>query len=384
MKINSTLCLLYATLITLSLIYAPQPLGPLLGDYFHLEAHKAVLIISLTLLPMALAPSLYGYFLEKFSAKKILFFSLLFCSILQILSSFAKNFEMFLFLRLLQSLFFPSILTTLLTMLTKNKQENIQKYASLYVSATITGGLVGRILASFFTSIWNWQTAFIIFGILMLIGSIWSLSIKEDNTIELNQKLSFKDFTPFLKNKAYFWLLLSVFVMFFSLQSILNVMPFFLVDTTPSITQNQIGILYFGYLIGIIVSLFAYKITAFFHSRVSSIAFGFIVSGIGVLLMLDNNFLIMLLAMFILCAGSFTCHSILTALINSISNAKKGLVNGMYLTFYYTGGVIGSFLPSIFYIHFGWYFVCIFTSALLFINAWLFFRQKSLYIKGDI
>ncbi|PAF41728.1 MFS transporter [Helicobacter sp. 11S03491-1] len=380
MNLNSILCVLYATIITLSLVYAPQPLAPLLGDYFHISAHNASSIISLTLLPMAFAPTLYGYLLEKFSPKKILILSMFSCGILQFLSTMSDVFYIFLFLRGLQSLFFPAILTTLLTILTRLNATNIQKNTSLYVSATITGGLIGRVLGSYLTNLFSWQISFNFFAILMILGGFWALRIRDTNQGNLS-KITLKEILPFFKDKSYVWILVSVFIMFFSFQAILCVLPFFLVDTNPNIGESQIGFVYIGYLIGIVVSLFASKTTLIFHSKSNAVCFSFLVFGIGILIMIINHMYMLLLGMFVLCAGSFSAHSILSALINSISKNKKGIVNGLYLTFYYSGGVLGSFVPIFFYDQFGWSFICIFIAMLLFLNSFLFFKHKQLYRK---
>ncbi|PAF50497.1 MFS transporter [Helicobacter sp. 13S00477-4] len=381
MNKSDTISILYATAITLSLIYAPQPLTPLLANYFNIKPDNAAFIISLTLLPMAIAPAIYGYFLEKISPKKILIFSMFMCGILQFISTLSNDFYVFLTLRLLQSLFFPAILTTLLTILTRLSTADIQKNSSLYVSATIIGGLIGRIVGSYLTGISSWQTSFNIFAILMVLGGFWLFGI-EDIKKTSTSKITFKSVFPFLKDRRYIWLLSSVFIMFFSFQTILSFLPFFLVDSNPLITESQIGFIYIGYLAGIVVSLFATKTTRIMHSKPNAISLGLVVFGIGVLIVLSEDFYIILLGMFILCAGSFTAHSILTALMNSISEGKKGITNGLYLTFYYTGGVLGSFIPSFFYHYFGWWFVCLFTSIILFLNAFLFLRYKYIYLKA--
>lgn len=382
MNLNSIFCVLYATLMTLSLMYAPQPLTPLLGQYFDISVHSASLIVSLTLLPLAIAPAVYGYFLEKFSSKKILVASMFASSIFQLISTFSSDFSVFLTLRLLQSIFFPAILTTSLTILTRLGGKNVQKNSSLYVSATITGGLIGRVIGSYFADIYSWQTSFNVFAVLMFIGGIWALFIK-DTKESASSKITLKEMLPFLKDKRYIWVLISVFVMFFSFQSMLSILPFFLTDTHPDISESQIGFIYIGYLIGIVVSLFATKTTLILGSKSNAICLGLGVFGIGVLIMLENNFYVLLLGMFVLCAGSFTSHSILTALINSISTGKKGIVNGLYLTFYYTGGVLGSFIPTIFYDNFGWGFTCLLIAILLFANSFSVFKHKKLYTQNS-
>lgn len=65
MKMLKILIVFCATL-TLSIVYAPQPIAPLLSNYFHVKLHQISWIISVTLIPLAVAPLVYGYLLEIF------------------------------------------------------------------------------------------------------------------------------------------------------------------------------------------------------------------------------------------------------------------------------------------------------------------------------
>lgn len=108
MKMLKILIIFCATL-TLSIVYAPQPIAPLLSNYFHVNLHQISWIISVTLIPLAIAPLVYGYLLEIFSLKKILVVSLFLCSIFGIIGNLNDNFYFFLFLRFLQALCIPVV-----------------------------------------------------------------------------------------------------------------------------------------------------------------------------------------------------------------------------------------------------------------------------------
>lgn len=73
MKMLKILIIFCATL-TLSIVYAPQPIAPLLSNYFHVNLHQISWIISVTLIPLAVAPLVYGYLLEIFFLKENLLF----------------------------------------------------------------------------------------------------------------------------------------------------------------------------------------------------------------------------------------------------------------------------------------------------------------------
>jgi YNFM family putative membrane transporter len=70
----------------------------------------------------------------------------------------------------------------------------------------------------------------------------------------------------------------------------------------------------------------------------------------------------MFFSMFVFCTGMFMAHSLLSGYINTLAKSKKGIANGVYISFYYLGGTIGSFAPGILYEHFGW---SVFLSSLI-------------------
>ena len=55
---------LIATIVAFSTLYTPQPMLPLLAETFAKSAGETGLLITVTLLPLAIAPIVYGYFLQ--------------------------------------------------------------------------------------------------------------------------------------------------------------------------------------------------------------------------------------------------------------------------------------------------------------------------------
>jgi YNFM family putative membrane transporter len=60
-------------------------------------------------------------------------------------------------------------------------------------------------------------------------------------------------------------------------------------------------------------------------------------------------------AMFLFCGAMFLVHTTASGLVNQMAGSHhRGLTNGLYVSFYYAGGSIGSFVPGIIYQQFGW------------------------------
>ena len=68
-----------------------------------------------------------------------------------------------------------------------------------------------------------------------------------------------------------------------------------------------------------------------------------------------EQFSILFLSTIVFYFGSFTAHSVATSYINKKTSSHKPITNGMYISSYYCGGALGSFLPGFIYSAFGWH-----------------------------
>lgn len=357
-------------MVVISCMYIPQPLLPLLATHLNTSPNNASLIISITLMPMAIAPLVYGYALENIQPKKVLLISLFGVGILQIALSFCNVLSVFLALRFIQSLCFPAILTTLLTILTRLKGGKLQLNISIYVASTITGGLLGRVIGGILTDIFSWEACFIFLGACVLISVILVILWLEIPHYKLS-KIKLNQLLPLLQNKKMIAVMVSVFIMFFCFQAVLNNLPFVALHINPQISHSELGRLYIGYSMGILVSIFATRITKWFGSRRLCITIGFVICG-GVIVFLLDSMISLYVGIFILCAGSFITHTVLSA-YNSTIGTNKGVTNGLYLSSYYLGGTCGSYLASFLFTHFGWHIFVIFISLLSLIGGAFFY-----------
>ncbi len=381
MDTKTKVSVVYIAIITLSSVYIPQPILPLLALEFNTTAQNASAITSITLLPMAFAPLFYGYFLENHQPKLILSLSLFVAGIFQILLAWCESLETFLLLRFIQSLFFPAILTTLLTILTRSQSGSLQFNVSIYIASTIAGGLIGRMGGAYLTELFSWQICFILLGVSLTLGGIFSLSWIANQASKLTQ-FTFSQILPLLGNKTSLVVLGSVFVMFFSFQAVLNTLPFYAKEMFPHISQNELGRLYLGYSIGIVVSLLANPIIKLCGDREKTIFLSLNLFALGLCVFLLHSLMWIYVGMFVMCFGSFIAHSVLNALNNSLTPKYKAASSGLYLSFYYTGGTLGSYLSSFVFELFGWQMLIISLAITLSLTSFVFYHHMT-HIKKE-
>jgi len=364
MDVKKVAIIIYVTVLTFSVLYSPQPLLPILIKEFHVDASHAALLTSVTLIPLSISPIFYGFILESFTAKFVLRIALLALTITEVGICFVSSFNIFLLLRFLQGFMVPAILTSVMTYISVVSEKGVvQKVMSVYIASTILGGFLGRFTSGAISHYFGWRYSFIILFISLVFSLILTFFLESDSKL---QKSGFK-FTQaisVIKANPYINMYIVIFCTFFVFAGMLNFLPFRLTEISSNINELQIGIVYTGYIMGILVSLNSLKIIKMLGSEKIVVIAGLFVFLVSLPAFAANSVGIIFISMFVFCAGMFTVHAVESGYLNKISMENKGVVNGVYVSAYYTGGVLGTYLPGFIYEYFGWRF---FLACLAFI-----------------
>lgn len=353
MNFKTLFIIVTVTVLTFSALYAPQPLLPVLSSEFSVSKTTAALMTTFTLIPLSFAPFIYGFILESVSAKKMVTFSMFFLSLTELLIFFSKSFHFLLAIRLFQGFLIPAILTSLMTYVSKlSEAGKLQKSMSIYISATIVGGFLGRAVSGFISFSFGWRYTFLALFICILLSLFFILKLKSDVKVS-SGKIVFQDIYKTLKNKNILFSYLGIFFLFSAFAGFLNFLPSRINELSSKINEFKIGLSYSGYLMGVFMSLFSVKIVSRFGYK-NILKGGVIVFIFAVLIFSVPDLGVYYLNMFILCGGIFLVHSTLSGFVNRYGGDKKGILNGLYVSFYYSGGVLGSYLPGLVYENFGW------------------------------
>jgi YNFM family putative membrane transporter len=69
--------------------------------------------------------------------------------------------------------------------------------------------------------------------------------------------------------------------------------------------------------------------------------------------------------MFVMCGGMFFVHATAMGTMNKLATENRAVANGLYISIYYTGAALGSWLPGLIYQEFGWgAFTGVLTAAI--------------------
>lgn len=354
MRIREIFFVVYTAVLTFSVLYSPQPLLPVLMKEFGVDKSGAALITTVTMLPLSLSPIIYGFILEKLTAKKIMTFAISMLVFLEIVIFFIHNFYLLIFIRLLQGFLIPGVLTSLMTFVSMASEKSlIQRIMSFYIAGTILGGFLGRFVSGLISKIFGWRYGFLLLGFSLSVSFILLFFIT-DYKIQAKEKITIKSALEVLKTHPFINIYLTIFCTFFVFAGMLNFIPFRLKEISDNVSEFIIGLSYSGYIMGIIVSLSTIRFIKIFKNEKNVISFGLYVYMLSIPFFYIKSISTIFAAMFIFCTGMFTTHSIASGFLNRLASNNKGIVNGLYVSFYYTGGVLGTFLPGYIYKYFGW------------------------------
>ncbi len=357
MPLKSFLAIIYTTLLTISALHMPQPLLPLLSNIFSVEMDTISLIMSATFIPLTIIPIVSGVILNFLSPKKMIFFSALIHSLIVFAISMSDAVYLVIFLRFLEGFMISIILTSNTTYIAlKAKKEKIQFYMSYYIAFTTIGGLLGRVIGSGIATYLGWQACFQIMSVSLLLVLPVVYFYLEDIKIPKPDKsfLALKKIKLILLDKTNRKIYTTVFCLFFVFTGITNFLPFRIKSLFAGSSEIIIGLIYSGFITGIAISFVATKIIKFLGSERRTLLYGLFVYGIFLIMFSIPNLFLIFVVMFGFCSGMFLVHSVASGYLNKLATTQKSLVNGAYIATYYSGGVLGSYLPGIVYKHFGW------------------------------
>lgn len=101
---------------------------------------------------------------------------------------------------------------------------------------------------------------------------------------------------------------------------------------------------------------------------------GLTIEAVSVLVFAAPSASAIFLSVVILCAGMFLTHAAAPGILNAAAPDSRAVVNGLYLAFYYSGGVLGSYLPGLAREAFGFWAAVAVLAAVAACSVWLALR----------
>lgn len=365
------------TLLAFGILYAPQPILPALAAEFSSTSNQAALLTTAVMLPLAIAPLSYGYILEKVPAKKGLQLSCIIMMLCHLAFSFISSIEQAILIRAIEGMTLPIMLTSIMTLLTRTtSKEKLQKTLSIYIALTIVGGLSGRSLSMMTAEYLDWRYTFLLLAFFSLI-LLPLLAKLPDTKPQHAPKVRLRLLINILSHPYNRFLYPFIMIQFFIMVAILNFIPFRIMEALNTDSYWPVFTVYSFYIAAIATSL----LTIEMRKKVTHLQFkggiGWIIVGtIGLSCFYLNNLTMYCLGFTLCCGAIFAIHSITSTEVNSNEQTYSGLSNGTYLTFYYTGGTLGSIIPGLIIEQADWETTVTILGILMLASSLLLFKYQ--------
>lgn len=366
MSTKQLLILYYITACTYAILYAPQSVLAIISNDFPLLSSSTIsLIMTVALLPLCFAPLVYGSFLSSFSARSILISCIVLLTIIQLCLYFTTSFYQIITLRLMQGLIIPAILTCIMAFISKNISViKLQQALATYIGMTILGSMIGRLLSGLTAHYYNWHFAMLMWSLLLLISIFLLFGLKQQFKTKATI-IKAQDYKEIIMSKGILPLLLIDCFAFFVFVGMTTALPFRLQTLKGEDANLFTALMYSSLTVGILVSLYSTKIKHFFKNEVRSIIIALCIYIMSLPIFMSENIIILYFGMILMCVGLFIVHSMSPGLINRFSQHDRSALNGLFLSIYYTGGTLGSYIPNLIYSTFNWTIYLIFLMFIL-------------------
>ncbi|MEM6588405.1 MAG: MFS transporter [Pseudomonadota bacterium] len=331
--------------LTLIDLFGSQALLPQLVVAFEADPGVMGFAVNASTFGMALSGLTVAWFADRIDRKRGIWVSLALLSIPTFFLGVVNSVEMFLVLRVLQGVFMAAAFTLTLTYLSEQCDVTAAGGAmAAYITGNVASNLFGRVLA---VSTADWvglAGSFWSFAALNLMGAVLALVLigARDTDPPMRRGSPLEAWKTHLSHSALRASFVMGFVILFSFVGVFTYVNFQL--TGPlGVAPEQLGLVYLVFVPALFTTPMAAKaISRYGPQRIFQAAAAVVL--VGLALTFIPSLWPVLAGLAIIGAGTFFMQAAATGFVGRTATTDRAAANGLYLTAYYTGGLIGAFL----------------------------------------
>ncbi|MCX8748976.1 MFS transporter [Snodgrassella sp. B3088] len=343
-------------------VYSVQSILPVLMQEFHASAATVGSTVGATILAVALMSPFLGMISDAFGRKMFIVGSIIFIAIPTLALSFVHSISWLWWLRFVQGLAVPGITVVLLAYIGEEFSGNPRiRLMSFFVSGTVLGGFLGRFLMGYLTEFIGWRHAFMIMGIISLLGGIlvWR-NLPASKKFEAKPQVStaMKTLWHHLHNRYVLAACALGFCVLFSLVGCFTYINLYLDQPPYNLSSSQLANIFAVYLIGMIITPLSARLIIKFGTNLT-VLMAMSLSIFGVLLTLLHPLWMIVLALAVMSSGIFITQSSTITYISANVTEGRSLASGLYYMCYYAGGFTGSLVCGHAFESGGWFMTAV-------------------------
>lgn len=335
-------------------IYVTQPVLPVIANDLGVSPGAASLTVSAIIAGFALANIPWGIWADHHRIQPIILIGSLLVGLAGMATAWIDNLYVLAGARFVQGLGLPALLTCVAAYLGRYlAAHRLNVVMGGYVAATVTGGIFSRLLSGWFLPEGAWRLAILCAAVLTLVAGLLAARLLHDEGHARDHKANVSGYPVLLRNTDLLRLFIIGFTGFMVFQTVINYLPFRLVESPLHVSVKGITAVYLAYAVGIVMA----PLSGAMSNRLgnaTTVLLGSVGIAVGITLTTIDSVLVITLGILTLCSGFFALHSAAVGAINRMLAHGKGRANALYVLFYYVGGFAGISFGGVIYEYWGW------------------------------
>jgi predicted MFS family arabinose efflux permease len=338
-------------------LFATQAILPSLTRSYGVTPGAMSLAVNASTLGMAVASIATALFAHRLDRRRSIVLSLVGLAVPTLLLSVAPNLATFAALRIVQGLCMASAFTLTLAYLGEHfgAGEAAGAFAA-YIAGNVASNLVGRLLSASIADHYGLAANFTVFAALNLAGA--ALVHRSMETIPRpaggEAKVSVgAAVVRHLADRPLLAAFATGFCILFAFIGTFTYVNFVLVAPELGLSMMQLGLVYLVFLPSMATTLLAGAAVRRIGAR-SSLWLGLAVAGAGLVLALAGSLAPVLGGLALVAAGTFFAQAVATGFVGRTATTDRGAASGLYLAFYFSGGLVGTAVLGSVFDRWGW------------------------------
>lgn len=353
----------FSASVAFTAMYSTQPILPQISDEFHVSPAQAGLTILAVTFALAFASLGAGRIADAIGTRRMMLICGALLSVFSLAVPLAPTFAWLVTLRAAQGLAVPGITVAGLAYLHNELPASWRgRVSGFYVAANTIGGLVGRLGVGLTVETLGWRgglglvAGWVILGTLLLAAAPASRRTAPETFQPISQ--SARPPTMAVIIRKLWWAPLIGGTVFFPFLTIFSYSPYRLEGPPFHLSPTVASLLYLVYILGALASPIAGNISDHVGRR-PTIQVSLVITFIGLACTLIDSLPLTMLGLAIVCVGSLMAHVVANASVSETANPlgaqARATALSLYTLGFYIGGGLGSFVPGLALVGFGWH-----------------------------
>jgi predicted MFS family arabinose efflux permease len=349
-------------------LYAPQALLPSLAGEFGVGAAIISTIMTASTLAIALTAPFTGAAADVLGRKRVITAAMIAVVVPTTMVAFAADVHQLVFWRFVQGLLLPPIFAVTVAYIGDEwPPSEVTGIAGIYTAGSSLGGFSGRFLTGILADHFGWRAAFLVLAVLTLLGAVGiTLMLPRERKFvpSIGLVSSLVQMLRHVQNPHLLATYAVGFGVLFSFIATFTYISFHLAAPPYNFSATLHGAIFVTYLVGVAAAPMAGRAVGRFGRRKFILAvIGVWMCGIALTLAASVGVIMLGLA---LCAGcGLLCQAVSTGYVTTTATEGRSSAVGLYVTSFYFGGSVGSFLPGLAYERAGWPACAAMVAAML-------------------